>query len=72
MCCGGVGGNEGAVTLAVDGLDENIKTMVEFLEEYVKGEPPIKGNKGRCDVCKYKSCRYWGTTEEELPEWLKE
>ena len=44
VCCGGVGGNEGAVTLAVDGDEKDIKALVEFLETEIKGEPPVKGN----------------------------
>ncbi len=50
VCCGGVGGNEGAVTLAVDGDEKDIKALVEFLETEIKGEPPVKGNRAsaRC------------------------
>lgn len=71
VCCGGVGGNEGAVTLAVDGEEKDILALVEFLENEVKGEPPVKGNKGICEVCRYKFCRYCGKKEEELPAWMK-
>ena len=71
VCCGGIGGNEGAVTLAVDGEEADIRALVEFLEEQVKGEPPVKGNKGICAECRYKFCRYNGKKPEELPEWMK-
>ena len=71
VCCGGVGGNEGAVTLAVDGDEKDIKALVEFLETEIKGEPPVKGNKGICEVCRYKFCRYCGKKAEELPAWMK-
>lgn len=71
VCCGGVGGNEGAVTLAVDGDEKDIKALVEFLETEIKGEPPVKGNKGICEVCRYKFCRYCGKKAEELPTWMK-
>ncbi len=70
VCCGGVGGNEGAVTLAVDGDEENIKALVDFLEKEVKGEPPVPGNKGNCETCNYKFCRYNGLKKEELPAWM--
>ena len=71
VCCGGVGGNEGAVTLAVDGDEKDIKALVEFLETEIKGDPPVKGNKGICEVCRYKFCRYCGKKAEELPAWMK-
>ncbi|QNM05414.1 sugar phosphate isomerase family [Qiania dongpingensis] len=71
VACGGVGGNEGAVVLAVDGSGEQIPAMVEFLEQEVKGEPAINGNRGDCELCRYRSCRYCGRKEEELPEWMR-
>jgi len=71
VCAGGVGGNEGSVTLAVDGEEENIKKMVEFLENEIKGEPPVPGNVGVCETCVYKACRLCGTKKEDLPEWIK-
>lgn len=71
VCCGGVGGNEGAVTLAVDGEEKNILALVDLLENQVKGEPAVKGNKGNCEVCRYRFCRYCGKKEEELPVWLR-
>ncbi|MGE4277228.1 MAG: hypothetical protein AB7E30_08675 [Lawsonibacter sp.] len=71
VCCGGVGGNEGAVTLSVVGEEKNIRALVEYLEGEIKGEPPVKGNKGICEVCRYKNCRYNGLKEEELPAWMK-
>lgn len=72
VCCGGVGGNEGAVTIAADGEEKNIKALVEFLEQKIKGEAPIKGNKGICESCRYCNCRYYGKTQQELPAWMKE
>lgn len=71
VCCGGVGGNEGAVTLAVDGEEEAVKALVDFLERQVKGEPPVKGNKGVCKECRYKNCRYNGLDVDQLPGWMK-
>lgn len=71
ICCGGVGGNEGAVTLAVTGEEDKVKAMVEYLEANVKGEPAVKGNKGICEVCRYRFCKYCGKKEEELPAWMR-
>ena len=71
VCCGGVGGNEGAVTLAVNGEKEALEKMINFLEEHVKGEPAVKGNKGTCETCRYKFCRYNGKKADELPDWMK-
>ncbi|MGM9573259.1 MAG: hypothetical protein ACI3VJ_02420 [Hominicoprocola sp.] len=71
VCCGGVGGNEGAVTLAVEGGEENIRALVESLESEVKGEPPVKGNKGRCEDCRYRFCRYCGKSADERPAFLR-
>lgn len=71
VCCGGVGGNEGAVTLAVDGEEKSICALVEFLEAEVKGEPAIAGNKGICESCRYRNCRYCGLKENELPRWMR-
>ena len=71
VCCGGIGGNEGAVTLAVDGGEDRLKALIEFLEAEVKGEPPVKGNKGNCEICRYRFCRYYHKKPEELPAWMK-
>lgn len=71
VCAGGVGGNEGAVTLVVDGAEENIKALADFLETHIKGEPPVRGNKGVCETCRYRFCRYCGKKPEELPDWMK-
>ena len=71
VCCGGVGGNEGAVTLAVDGEGEKLSALIDFLEAEVKGEPPVKSNKGVCETCRYKFCKYCGTKAEDLPAWMK-
>lgn len=71
VCSGGVGGNEGAVTLVADGEEENVKALADFLETQIKGEPPVKGNKGVCETCRYHFCRYCGKKPEELPDWMK-
>ncbi|MBQ3291133.1 MAG: hypothetical protein IJH43_02000 [Mogibacterium sp.] len=71
VAAGGIGGNEGAVTMVFEGNEENIKGFVEFLEKEVKGEPAIKGIKGECKTCRYQDCRYSGLDESEQPEWMK-
>lgn len=71
VCCGGIGGNEGAVTLAIDGEKEALEQMIDFLEKEVKGEPPVKGNKGVCETCRYRFCRYYQKKPDELPDWMK-
>ncbi len=71
VCCGGIGGNEGAVTLAVDGEEDKLKELIAFLEDNIKGEPPVKANKGVCETCRYRFCRYCGKKPEELPAWMK-
>lgn len=71
VCCGGVGGNEGAVTLAVDGEETAITALVDYLEKEIKGEPAVAGNKGICAECRYRNCRYYGKKQEELPAWMQ-
>ena len=71
VCAGGIGGNEGAHYWAVDGEEADIKALVEYLEKNVKGEPPVKGNKGNCANCRYPGCRYNGLQADELPAWMK-
>ena len=71
VCCGGIGGNEGAVTLAVDGEEDAVRAMADYLETEVKGEPPVKGNKGVCGTCRYRFCRYHGASGDSLPAWMK-
>ncbi|MFZ5945226.1 MAG: hypothetical protein ACOYVD_14070 [Bacillota bacterium] len=58
VASGGIGGNEGAVVLAVEGSEEEIEKTINFIENEVKGEPPIAGNKGDCSDCRYPRCRY--------------
>jgi hypothetical protein len=71
VCCGGVGGSEGAVTLAVDGEEAQITALVTYLEDHIKGEPPVAGNRGVCETCTSRSCRYRGKKAQDLPQWMK-
>ncbi|MBQ6389602.1 MAG: hypothetical protein IJH90_08260 [Mogibacterium sp.] len=70
VAAGGIGGNEGAVTLVFNGEEPQIEAFVSFLEKEVKGEPAIRGIKGDCRTCKYKDCRYSGLEESEQPDWM--
>lgn len=72
VCCGGVGGNQGAVTIAADGDEQTVTQFVEFLEKEIKGEPPIENHLGICEECRYSRCRYHGLKKEALPFWMKE
>lgn len=69
VASGGVGGSEGAVVLVAWGEDDDVKKAIEIVES-IKGEPPVKGLKGNCEICKY-DCRYQGFKYEDLPEYLK-
>ena len=68
VCAGGIGGNEGAHYWAVDGEEADVKAMVAYIEERVKGEPAVKAHKGNCANCRYPGCKYNG---KELPNWMK-
>lgn len=60
VCAGGIGGNEGAHYWAVTGEEADVKAMVEYLEQNIKGEPPVKAHKGNCMNCRYPGCKYNG------------
>lgn len=68
---GGVGGNEGSVTLILEGKEEQVREMVNFLDKSVKGEPPVTGIRGDCEFCRYHDCLYCGKKENELPSWMQ-
>lgn len=69
IASGGVGDNQGAVTLAVDGTEEAVNSCVDFILEKIKGEPAIKGNKGNCAACRYFRCEFCGRAD--IPGWMK-
>lgn len=70
VAAGGIGGNEGAVVLAVEGNREAVESAVALVES-IKGEPAIPSNKGTCETCRYFRCRYHGKKVEQLPHWLR-
>ena len=45
--------------------------LAQDLEQNIKGEPAVKGNKGNCANCRYPGCRYNGLQADELPAWMK-
>ncbi len=72
VAAGGVGGNAGAVTLSAVGEEQSIRALVAYLEREIKGEPPVKGNRGVCETCRYKNCRYNGLKADALPHWMRQ
>ncbi len=67
---GGYGGAEGSVTIAVEGDDEDVNECLDFIEEKVKGEPPLKGLKSPCKTCPL-LCSFQGKDEKDLPLYLR-
>lgn len=68
VASGGVGGNEGAVVLVVEGPEANVRKAIQIVES-LKGEPPIPRLKGVCETCLYNCC-FRGRKEADLPLWL--
>ena len=66
---GGYGGSEGAVTLIVNGEDDNVNRCLNFIEK-IKGEPPLPAVKGPCKTCGL-LCSFQGKDVNELPAYLK-
>lgn len=53
---GGVGGTEGAITIAISGEGELVKSAVELIKA-IKGEPPVAGLRQKCAGC-FQNCFY--------------
>ena len=72
VCCaaGGWGGAEGSVTLIVEGLKEDVNRCLDFIEQKIKGEPPLPGVKGPCKTCPL-PCSFQGKDVKDLPDYLK-
>ena len=68
VASGGVGGSEGAVVLVAWGEEDDVREVISIVES-IKGEPPVKGLIGNCEICQY-DCRYQGFKYEDLPGWL--
>jgi len=67
---GGWGGAEGSVTLIVEGPDEDVNRCLDFIEQKIKGEPPLPGVKGPCKTCPI-PCSFKGKDTKDLPDYLK-
>jgi hypothetical protein len=66
---GGWGGAEGAVSLIVDGEDEDVNRCLDFIEG-IKGEPPLPAVKGPCKGCGA-PCSFDGKEADALPAYLR-
>ena len=67
---GGWGGAEGCVTLVVDGPDAQVSKCLKFIEQKVKGEPPLLAAKSPCTTCPI-PCSFQGKELKQLPGYLK-
>ena len=70
VSAGGIGGSEGAVSLAVEGDSSLVDECVRIVES-IKGEPPLLGTKGICEKCGV-MCEFRGRLEKDLPEYLRD
>ncbi len=67
---GGWGGAEGCVTLVVEGPDAEVKKCIKFIEQKIKGEPPLPAAKSPCKTCGL-PCSFRGKDLKQLPGYLK-
>jgi hypothetical protein len=67
---GGWGGAEGCVTLAVEGPASQVNKCVKFIEQKIKGEPPLPALKSPCKTCSL-PCSFQGKDLKQLPGYLK-
>lgn len=67
---GGYGGAEGAVTIIVEGYEEDVNQCCDYIEG-IKGEPPLPGIKPPCKTCPI-LCSFKGMEEDALPGYLRE
>lgn len=67
---GGWGGAEGCVTLVVDGPDAQVNKCIKFIEQKIKGEPPLPAVKSPCKTCSI-PCSFQGKELKQLPGYLK-
>jgi len=66
---GGYGGAEGAVSIIVEGDEEEVNQCCDYIED-IKGEPPLPGIKPPCKTCPI-LCSFQGMEEEDLPGYLQ-
>ena len=48
---GGVSGSEGTVVISVSGDDDAVDAAISMVRDEIKGEPPLKLKKRRCETC---------------------
>jgi len=66
---GGYGGCEGAVTLVVEGSDDDVNACLDLITS-IKGEPALPSLKGPCRTCPV-LCSFQGLDDDDLPEYLR-
>ncbi|PKM89448.1 MAG: hypothetical protein CVU87_05410 [Firmicutes bacterium HGW-Firmicutes-12] len=71
VASGGIGGNEGAVTIVVEGEEKNVTDTLEFIKSSIKGEPAVPPLKSNCETCSMKECEFNGANKADQPEWLQ-
>lgn len=67
---GGWGGAEGSVTLILQGPDAKVSKCMKFIEQKIKGEPPLPALKSPCKTCDI-PCSFKGKDLKQLPDYLK-
>ncbi|MBN1662139.1 MAG: hypothetical protein JW943_00925 [Deltaproteobacteria bacterium] len=67
---GGWGGAEGCVTIVVEGPDAQVNKCMTFMEEKIKGEPPLPAAKTPCKTC-FIPCSFQGKDVKDLPAYLQ-
>jgi len=67
---GGWGGAEGSVTLVVEGPDAEVGKCLKFIEQKIKGEPPLPAAKSPCQTCAM-PCSFQKKELKRLPGYLK-
>jgi hypothetical protein len=67
---GGWGGAEGCVSLVIDGPDAAVNKCIKFIEQKIKGEPPLPAAKSPCKTCGL-PCSFQGKDLKQLPGYLK-
>jgi len=67
---GGWAAPEGCVTIAVEGPDAKVNKCLKFVEQKIKGEPPLPAAKTPCKTCGM-PCSFAGKDLKQLPAYLK-
>jgi len=59
IASGGVNGAEGATILSIQGENDNVRKILELINE-IKGEKPLRIPSGDCPKCDHSSCAWQG------------